>query len=184
MNSAGYSFLYSGIIGALSILFWFLYLQNRRQKNLLFISISTSLWFIWPLFSIVEIYLPDMDFNQWWLIAFIAYEWWPLAIASMVYTAGEIFNFKYKKALATFAILFVVYCVFSFYFSVIDIGDKPIPFIITILLLYIVVSSWKKLKGAQWAVAAGIVLTAIFSGLSSYITGWLYTSVWFLSLPA
>jgi two-component system NtrC family sensor kinase len=184
INAGGYFFLYSGVIGFLSVLFWFLYLQNRREKNLLFISISTSLWFIWPLLLTIAAYPLDLDFNRWWLIAFIAYEWWPLAIASMLYTAGEIFNFKYKKALAIFAILFVIYCVFGFYFSEIDVGDTLIPLVITILLLYIVVSSWKKLKGAQWAVVAGILLTAIFSFLSNYVSGWLYESIWFLSLPA
>ena len=49
--------------------------------------------------------------------------------------------------------------------------------------MYIVVSSWKKLKGAQWAVVAGIILTAIFSLLSKYASGLLYQSVCFLSLP-
>ena len=120
MDNIGYSFLYSGVIGFLSVLFWFLYLQNRREKNLLFISISTSLWFIWPLLFIIAVYPLDLDFNRWWLITFIAIEWWPLAIASMVYTVGEIFNFKYKKALAIFGILFVIECVFSLYFNVVE----------------------------------------------------------------
>jgi two-component system NtrC family sensor kinase len=92
MDFAGYSFLYSGVIGILSVLFWFLYLQNRREKNLLFISISTSLWFIWPIFFIIDAYPLDLDFNRWWLTEFIGIEWWPLVIASMVYTVGEIFN--------------------------------------------------------------------------------------------
>jgi two-component system NtrC family sensor kinase len=177
------NFLYSGVIGFLSVLFWFLYLQNRREKNLLFISISTSLWFIWPLLFIIASYPLDLDFNRWWLIVFIAISWWPLAIASMVYTVGEIFNFKYKKALAIFGILLVIECVVDLYFNI-GYWYTLDPLIVTILLLYIVVSSWKKLKGAQWAVVTGIILTAIFSFFTKYESGPLFQSGFFLSLPA
>jgi len=180
----GRSFLYSGVIGILSVLFWFLYLQNRREKNLLFISFSTSLWFIWPILLTIPGYPFDLDFSSWWVTTFIAIEWWPLVIASMVYTVGEIFNFKYKKALAILGIVFVIECIVALYFF-----NEPklqhvlAPLTVNILLLYIVVSSWKKLKGAQWAVVAGIIFTAIFSLLSNYVSGWLFESVGFLSFP-
>ena len=96
-DQIGYFFLYSGVIGFLSILFWFLYLQNRSEKNILFISVSTSLFFSWPLSLTIVQYPLELDFNRWWLIFFIAIQLWPLAIASMVYTVGEIFSFKYKR---------------------------------------------------------------------------------------
>lgn len=155
-----------GVIGILCVLFWLLYLLNRREKNLLFISISTSLWFIWPLLWIMAEYPLDMDFNRWWLTLSMAIHWWTLAIASVVYTVAEIFSFKYKKALAILGILFVIYAIPIVYFYGEAYGENlnyilP-PYIITILLLYVVVSSWRRLKGAQWAVVAGVVLSAIF----------------------
>jgi signal transduction histidine kinase len=133
---------------------------------------------------IIAAYPLDLDFNRWWLIIFIAIEWWPLAIASMVYTVGEIFNFKYKKALAILGFLFVIECIVGLYFNVGDFQYTLNPLIVTILLFYIVVSSWKKVKGAQWAVVAGIILTAIFSLLNRHLGGGLlYESGFFLSLP-
>jgi signal transduction histidine kinase len=166
-KDTGLSYLYCGVIGILGVLFWLLYLLNRREKNLLFISISTSLWFIWDLLFIMSEYPLDMDFNRWWLILSIAIEWWTLAIASQVYTVAEIFSFKYKKALAILGILFIIYGIPITYFYGEAYGENlnfilP-PIIITILLLYVVVSSWRRLKGAQWAVVAGVVLSTIFA---------------------
>jgi two-component system, NtrC family, sensor kinase len=190
-DQIGYFFLYSGVNGFLSILFWFLYLQNTREKNILFISISTSLFFIWAFLITISVYPLDMDFDSWWLIFFVALQFWPIAIASMVYTVGEIFSFKYKKALVIFGILFVGYSVAGFYFNIGNFVVHPLTAVT--LLCYITVSSWKKLKGAQWAVVAGIIFTVIFSFTWSNLTSYykngvfpyafLYQSGMYLSFP-
>ena len=99
---------------------------------------------------------------------------WPLAIASMVYTVGEIFSFKYKKALVIFGILFVGYAIVDLYLNNDISALHPISAII--LLFYISVSSWKRLKGAQWAVVAGVISTVIFSLTSSFLTNYYYKS--------
>lgn len=191
-QQTGYSFLYSGIIGFLSILFWFLYLQNRSEKNILLISISTTFFFIWALLIALTLNPIDTSFNRWWLIFFIGLQFWPLAIASMIYTVGKLFRFRHTKTLLIFGILFVSYSVARMYFN------KNIsilhPLTAIILLSYITVSSWKKLKGAQWAVVAGIVSTAIFSFTWEYFYNYynqspffphnyLYQSGEYLSLP-
>jgi len=193
-DRAAYLFLYSGLIGFLSVLFWFLFLQNSTEKNILYISISTSLFFVWPLSLLVSVYPLDMGFDRWWLTFFIALQLWPVAIASMVYTVGKIFSFKYKKALAIFGIFFVVSSVLDFYFNNSDFEFGFMwPLIVAILLFYISVSSWKRLRGAQWAVVAGIISTTIFSLAWAYLVNhyhselfphtYLYQSGMYLSLP-
>ncbi len=112
----------------------------------------------------------------------------------MVYTVGEIFSFKYKKALVIFGILFVGHSVAGFYFNIGNSVFVLHPLIVIIVLFYITVSSWKRLKGAQWAVVAGIIFTAIFSFAWSSLTNYyqsdvfphiyLYQSGMYLSFPA
>ena len=191
-KQTGYSFLYSGIIGFLSVLFWFLYLQNRSEKNILLISISTTFFFIWALLIALSFKPSGINFDWWWLVFFIGLQFWPLAIASMIYTVGKIFRFRYTKALLIFGILFVSFSVGRMYYN----KDVTIlhPLTAIILLFYITVSSWKKLRGAQWAVVAGIVSTAIFSFTWGYFYNYyhqslvfphnyLYQSGEYLSLP-
>jgi signal transduction histidine kinase len=167
---AGYFFLFSGIIGFLTVLFWFLYFQNRNDKNILFISISTSFFFVWVLFVTISAYAYpfDLDFKSWWIIFYIGYQSWPLAIASMIYTVGGIFTFKYKKALVIFGLVFVVSSLVTPFLNYTDPGIDPYPLTAIALLLYITVTSWKRLRGAQWAIVAGIISTAIFSFLWAY----------------
>src|SRR5262249_8572729 len=72
----GYLFLYSGIIGLLTVLFWVLHLQNRRDKNLLYISNSTSFFFAWALLITIIECSPNLDFDTWWLLLFLAIQYW------------------------------------------------------------------------------------------------------------
>jgi len=177
-DANGYNFLFSGVIGFFSVLFWFLYLQNKHDKNILLISISTSFFFIWPLLiTVSSVYPFDLDFNRWWLILFIGLEFWPIAIASMIYTVGEIFRFKHKKALVIYGVLFVISSLVIQFLNVEDPAVNPFPLTALILLLYITVSSWKRLKGAQWAIVAGIISTTIFSFL------WTYFLHYYQSIP-
>jgi signal transduction histidine kinase len=180
-DEIAYFFLYTGINGFLSILFWFLYWQNRQERNLLFISISTSLYFLWPLLLTIAWYPLNLEFNTWWLTFFIAVQLWPLAMAAMVYTVGQIFNFRFKNTLGIAGILFVIYSSISTYIYPFEISFSLPPLIITLLLLLIVLSSWKKLKGAQWAIVAGTLFTAIFS--YTWSSSYKYQSGMYLSFP-
>ena len=160
-DNKGYALMFSGIIGFLSVLFWFLYWQNRGEKNLLAISISTSFFFTWIFLVSISLYSDDLDFGSWWLIFFIAFQCFPLAVSSMIYTIGQIFRFKYKKVLVIFGILWVSLSVTLLYFKIGVTG--PDLLIAIILIFYITLSSWKRLRGAQWAVVAGVISTVIFS---------------------
>jgi signal transduction histidine kinase len=165
----GFGFLFTGVNGVLALLFWLLFLQNRREKNIFLIALSTSFFFGFDLLITMSGYSFKLDFNTYWPVFFIALQLWPIAIASMVYTTGEIFGFRYRKFLIVFGIFFVGYSIAAFYFSI-DPYFVWHPLLAILLMCYIIFSSRKRLKGAQWAVVTGIILTAIFSFAWAFLT--------------
>jgi len=170
-DSAAYGFLYCGIIGIIGMMFWFLCFQNRIEKNLLLIAISTTLFFFWEFFVNVASYPLEIDFNRWWILFYIGFQSWPLATASMIYTVGVIFNVKYKKILLLFGVVFVAVSFLSTYlYKDSDFGYFAFhPLSAMIVQVYILISSWKKLKGAQWAIVIGVISTTVFSLLWAFL---------------
>jgi len=152
----------------LCVLFWLLVFLNRTEKNLLLIALSTTI-------STAAIYCdqtiptPGISYAYY---AFLYLIWAILVAVSGVVSLLlilRVFNRRISALFKTSLCLILVA----------DIGliflDSPYPLIFLVLLvvfnyIYYVATSWKGLKGAQWAVTAGILLSFSF-GLSLAITG-------------
>jgi signal transduction histidine kinase len=188
-----YFTIYLAVASVLCLLFWLLYFQNANEKVLLFIALSmtfialVAMSILLPLMNTETsfIVLEVLDQTNNFLVA--------VAILSVVLTVAKIFEKKISTGLWIAAFVIVITSVLSKYYSWTSWENVAIvlPFL---ALLFLIVSSWKKLKGAQWSVVVGIVVLFV-SGLAISIIGtvvngawpypyaYLLASLFFLSLP-
>jgi len=146
----------------LVLLFWLLAFQNQDERNLLFIALTTTAFTL-------TIYCdqgisPGMSYTHF---AFLRLAWAALLSVSLVFCLLLMLRIFKRKLSSAFTIslwligitgiaqlfLFTPYALF---FQVL---------LTLFLLAYHIIGSWKTLKGAQWAVQAGLLLVMSF-GLS------------------
>jgi two-component system NtrC family sensor kinase len=174
----------------LCLLFWLLALQNRVEKNLLLIALAST-------FQILTIYCDQYIINRG--ISYFTYSLLNLAWSILLAVSAivglllllRIFKRKIDPLFKIFVTVLLVCGIAQIFLN------SAVPLITTISLTliayaYYIITSWKTLKGAQWAVLVGILLAFSF-GLSLAITSLvlrgpgtiilvLYTGV-FLSFP-
>jgi two-component system, NtrC family, sensor kinase len=152
----------------LCVLFWLLTFLNRNEKNLLLIALSTTVSAL-AIYCDQSIPTPGISYAYY---AFLYLMWAILVPVSAILSLLlilRVFNrrinswFKISVGLILVAGIGLVFL------------NSPYPLIFLALLvvisyIYYITISWKRLKGAQWAVAAGILLTFSF-GLLLAITG-------------
>ncbi|HJS55820.1 MAG TPA: ATP-binding protein [Chitinophagaceae bacterium] len=174
----------------LCLLFWVLAFQNRGEKNLLLIALAATI-------QILTIYCDQYIINRgisYFTYGLLYLAWSILlaigAIVSLLLLV-RIFRRKINLLFKVFVVVMLVCGIAQMFFS------TPILliFMITFTLgayTYYIITSWKTLQGAQWAVLVGILLTFSFGLLlatasltmpgSHVIILVLYTGV-FLSFP-
>jgi signal transduction histidine kinase len=152
--------------GILSALFWLLYFKNKSEKNLSIIAFSTTLLsaaaFLAKMqqstgipYSVYELYFYGQNF----LVG--------PAFAVIIIVLANIFKRKITLPLA-------LYCFFISFAFIIDLyffENKAITLIAAttfFVCLYLIITSWRKLRGAQWSVVAGILLALAFVLLYAY----------------
>jgi two-component system NtrC family sensor kinase len=145
------------VLFILSLLFWILCIQNPTEKNLRLIAYGTTGLTI-AYFSIFQLQHASANYN--------AYEIW--ISVNAIFSSGtiililliivNIFKRKVTKALKIFiAISFIVLLATNFiplYLN--EILSLIFTALFFLICIYYIVSSWRNLKGAQWAVVAGL----------------------------
>jgi hypothetical protein len=143
------------------VLFWLLVFQNPKEKRtLVLIAVYSSFS---ALSNLARFPLTDTG------VSFLAHEmndllqklciWMVLVTTFMIMIT--ILNFRlyrnFKRFLIVYSILGGLTIFFNFYGVSLTINIVIAFFI----FIYILVSSWKKLKGAQWAIVGGLLLSMI-----------------------
>jgi len=191
------------VCAILAVLFWLLLVQNPKEKNLFWIALYTSAFTIF-------IYCTTGSYSG---IGTTYSEYVSYSTISAFFLIGMILlllpillikTFKRKINSKLILFLFILYLlnVLSLFFpgSFLSIsrfmvmGGVSIIFIAGICLYY-VITSWKSLRGAQWAIVIGLIFTLftflageilvlIFKNLSnsSYFDK-IISSVFYLSFP-
>ena len=152
----------------LCLLFWLLAFQNRNEKNLLFIALTSSI-FTLVIYCDQSIITPGISFNTY---AFLYVAWsilLPVCAILCLLLMLRIFERKISRSYKiAFWILFISGITQIFLSSSYLLIFQAL---LTIYLFaYTIIVSWKTLKGAQWSVLIGILLAWSF-GLSLAITG-------------
>ncbi|HEY5463045.1 MAG TPA: ATP-binding protein [Hanamia sp.] len=188
------------VCGILSVLFWLLLIQNPKEKNLFWIALYTSVFTIF-LYCLGTVNNIGLTYNKFAIYSIISSLVLPgLLLLLLPILLIKVFKRKLNsKLILALIILYVLNVVMPFLpnpFLLIRILILVASLIIVVgICLYYVITSWRSLRGAQWAIVAGLIfsvfslivsvsLILIFKNLSgspyfSYFT----LSAFSLSLP-
>jgi signal transduction histidine kinase len=174
----------------LCLLFWLLAFQNRNEKNFFIIAVYTTVY-AFTIYCDQSIPTPGFTYAFY---AFLDLAWAILVSLCGIFSLLLMLRiFKRKMSLwfkislwLIFAVGIAIVFLQSVYLLIFEIV------LIIINYAYYITTSWKTLKGAQWAVIVGIILTFSF-GLSlatsgivapgNYSLGLLFSTGLFLSSP-
>jgi signal transduction histidine kinase len=178
-----YTFLTTWMVvcTVLTLLFWLLLLQNRREKNLLWIALYTSVLTlsIYYLTKASSLGISFIAFKIYNLVAGLLITLLLLVIIPIL--LAKVFNRKLnRKLLIILEILFLSIFLLQF----LPIAYSFIPRIVmalSVLLVlgicfYYVITSWKTMKGAQWAIVVGII-ASIFSLITNIVLNLIFKSL-------
>ncbi len=161
--------LWVSVCSVLAIVFWFLYFQNRSEKNLLLVSIAITSFSIAMLMDATLNIKTELTFISWAGMFYIKNIFYGLAQATGILFLAHAFRRKVSLPLKLLLIVVAFAGVISdFYFN----GELQLAIGILFLLIcfYFIISSWKNLSGAQWALVVGILSTCIWNVLLGYNT--------------
>ena len=151
------------VCAVLSVLFWLLYFQNREERNLRLIAIGTTMQTLLMYCAEALSNKIGMSFN-----GYLAYSaCFTLFLAfSGIYTVLILVNI-FKRNLAPWAkmllILYFTGVITTFFLrnAISTPLSTLLQLLISLLCLYYIISSWKSLKGAQWTIVAGLLLSML-----------------------
>ena len=154
----------------LSFLFWLLTFLNRDEKNLPFIALASTL-FALTVYVDQNGIVPVASYTY---VAFLNIAWSLLLSISLIFSLllmVRIFERKINSALKiSFWVIGLSGVAQAFlYTRVITISIVSLTLF---LLIYYIITSWKKLRGAQWAVQVGMLLAMAFGSALATSSIW------------
>ena len=163
----------------LTLLFWLLAFQNRSEKNLLLIAL-TSTFFSLTIYTDQYVPTPGLSY----FMRFMFYIAWSIlgSIASVLMIVLLLRVFKRKNTPLVKAVLAAILLC-----GVIRIFSQNVMTLIVqlscviLIYAYYIITSWKTLRGAQWALLVGVLLSMFF-GMSLAITSDVLPSAYSLIL--
>ncbi len=151
----------------LCLLFWLLAFQNRDEKNLLLIALTSTVVTV-TVYCDQYITSPGFSYNFY---LFLGIAWSILLSAGSILSLLVMLRIFKRKLILPFKILIwiILLCgILQIYFTTPIILISQVSLTILVYAYYIIIS-WKTLKGAQWVVLAGALLAFSF-GLFLAIT--------------
>lgn len=149
--------IWAGVCTVLSLLFWLLYTQNPKEKNLLLIALCVSFLTL-NLFCNNAYYIPVRSFVSQQLIYFGSALFATLAFLMIPLILASVFKGKVTVSLKIFLTGFFIVYFISTSIWLVSIIITVSAFMLFAVCIYYVISSWKNLRGAQWAIVAGLLL--------------------------
>ena len=146
-------------MSVLVVLFWFLYFLNRREKHLIYVALSTTSLFGLLLFNVLYV-MEFSTYNHTQLWVFLVSLCAAGLFAFMPLLVAKVFKKYIPFPLKVYAIastLLVVICFFAEW-DKIALADELFSLL---LCIYYVIVSRKTLKGANWAIVIGLILTTL-----------------------
>jgi two-component system NtrC family sensor kinase len=179
ITSEGYNFNYSKIIQSesmavaawvsvctvLCLLFWLLYVQNPQEKSLKIIALgSTCLTLNMLMLGLRSIF--GLRYLYWFIFAWAVNLCVFLTLTFIVLILVSVFARKITNALKVFVVIFFIGTVIANFLSqnINNILFGATTIIAAGLNIYYIVSSWKSLRGPQWAIVVGIMVS-LFCGV-------------------
>jgi two-component system, NtrC family, sensor kinase len=179
-ENAIYQTIWITVSIVLSLLFWLLAFQNPREKNLPLIALCSTCFGLSALLARIQ------ESKDLLLAAFLTVHAIQILFTiSMVLLTlvilAKVFKNKVPRKLVIFLSTLLIIAYYNLLFSHIMLLTIIIAIAAVIIALYYIFTSWKILKGAQWAIVAG-VMTALFWVLLWVIMTWRETETTPLSI--
>lgn len=190
-----YSTIWISLCTVLSLLFWLLSFQNPAEKNLRLIALCSTFFALSALCSTLEYgtfgisYLGSTLYSYGFNIFNI------LLLIMMMLILSNIFKGSISMRMKTFVVIFLIISLVNIFLPV---ALSRICWTVLIcsfmsVSIYFIASSWKILKGAQWAIVGGVFLSAIWTFIyffeivinkeQNYTVIYLYATGVYLSFP-
>jgi two-component system NtrC family sensor kinase len=153
-----YSTIWMSVSTVLSLLFWLLSIQNRNDKNLRLIALGSTFITLAILSSFLTRYITGLSYVGHMLYDLASGLFWTLLLTIVPLILANIFKRKVSRLLKIYLILIFIGLIISTFFDL-TIINVVNYFVLIIVCIYYVISSWKTLRGAQWAIVAGLMFT-------------------------
>ena len=144
----------------LALLFWLLAFQNPREANLRLIALCTTIFGIATLLFYIA-YHRKFSLGGFITISSLMSLFGALMFMPILVILAKIFTNKIPRKLLVFLSAISVATFYSFAKT-----NTMLFLIISVLniatALYYIISSWKSLKGAQWAIVTGVIVTFLW----------------------
>ncbi|WP_336515441.1 sensor histidine kinase [Pollutibacter soli] len=156
------------VCAILSLLFWLIYIQNNKEKNFFSIALCTS----FLTFSILSYATSENGNNtysayqnyRYLFEIFIALSLW-----MMVIIIGQVFHSRIVAPIRIILAGLLLLGIFNMFFPDATLRNILVATVLGICVWYIA-TSWKKLRGAQWAIIVGMVLTLFWIAVFVYFS--------------
>ena len=167
-----YDTLIASVCAILSLFFWLLFIQNSSEKNLRLIAFGTSFFTLTLISSFLQVNSKTISYATLEALAVVNGFSFGLLLVFIILILVNIFKRKITKSLIFFII--IISFINALVFLLPPKGANPIYIIsnaaILIICIYYIISSWKTLKGAQWAVVIGLAFLLLLYFVNSVIT--------------
>ncbi|HEU5052093.1 MAG TPA: ATP-binding protein [Hanamia sp.] len=194
-----YSFFNTWFVtcAVLSLLFWLLAFQNRREKNLVLIALCTSFYTLLSFGQLNTVAIGLAHYLSFYIYGLIRDISTILILFIIPVLLIRIFKRRLSRKLIIFLVTLFLLYLLPFFFSVSKTIDSIFPPVLILFSLsismYYIFSSWKKLRGAQWAIVVGLFFSLLMfcfffvylktSGTPDYYQYFTLLSFFVLSFP-
>jgi signal transduction histidine kinase len=149
----------------LCLLFWLLYFQNPLEKNLRLIAIFMTFTAIGFYFQNVAQNDIGMSYTEFLWFNFASNVFISISSAMVPLVLVNIFKRRVTKSLNIFLTFYFIASVMAGFLSngqgsfvVLSLSS-----VLFALSIYYLISSWKNLKGAQWSIAVGLLVSLVWA---------------------
>ena len=166
-----YSTIWIAVCAILSILFWLLYFQNPSEKNILLIALCSSFTALATFCQFNAASNARMSFNGFLIYNFCFNFFIALLCVFMPVIIIRIFNRRISAALKILLAIIFTMLICSFFLPDATSNSLSISLLAGVFAVsvYYIISSWKNLKGAQWAIVAGLLFSLLW-GIITVLT--------------
>jgi two-component system, NtrC family, sensor kinase len=157
-----FSTIWASVCAILSLLFWLLSIQNPAEKELRLIAACSTFFALSTYFSIHINLVATSYFNYSlesqgiYLLTQLILITMPIIVANIL---KRVLSRKFKMLLVAIGVYSLINCILP------DAAFIPLAgtdFFLVIVCIYYIVSSWRKTRGAQWCIVAGLLSSVVF----------------------
>jgi len=158
-----YVTIWVSVCTILSLLFWLLSINNPAEKQLRLIAICSTFFALLTYFS-MRIRLTDLSYADYGLNTYGLFLMAEFILITMPVILANIFKRKLSRKVKALGFVIALYSMIVFFLPLLFglIAVAAANLFLVIVCIYYIVTSWRKLRGAQWCIVAGLLSSALF----------------------